>query len=141
MHVEAHALELLENTGVKPGQVVLDFGCGCGTYAIPAARIVGDRGEVYALDKDSKALDELMQKAESTGLNNLERVDTHGELGIDLADNSVAAVVGLEVPTQLLQRNAVLLQLLPPSVPSFHHHHKPLSLGRSKMRDHLVTDL
>jgi len=92
MYLEAHVLKLLESIGVKPGQVVLDFGCGSGTYAIPAARIVGGRGKVYALDKDSEVLDELMQKGESARLNNIERLDTHGESRIDLINSCVDAV-------------------------------------------------
>ena len=41
MNLEARVLQLLEDVGIEAGQVVLDFGCGSGTYAIPAARIVG----------------------------------------------------------------------------------------------------
>jgi len=76
---------------------VLDFGCGSGTYAIPAARIVGEKGIVYALDKDSKVLNKLMQRAKSTGLNNIESMHTHGELKINLADNSVDAILLFDV--------------------------------------------
>jgi len=97
MNLEERMLQLLEEVGIKAGQVVLDFGCGSGTYAIPAARIVGDKGKVYALDKDSEVLNELMQKAQSAGLNNIDRVDTHGELRIHLADGSVDVVFLFDV--------------------------------------------
>jgi len=30
----------LEDIGIKKGDVVLDFGCGAGHYAIPAAKVV-----------------------------------------------------------------------------------------------------
>ena len=96
MRLERRALELLKDLGVKQGQVVLDFGCGAGTYAIPAARIVG-KGKVYALDKNKGALDELMHKAELAGLCNLERKDTNGERGIDLPDGSVDTVLLFDV--------------------------------------------
>jgi ubiquinone/menaquinone biosynthesis C-methylase UbiE len=95
--LEAHVLELLENIGVKQGQVVLDFGCGSGTYAIPAAKIVGNQGKVYALDKDREALVDLMHQVERAGLHNVERLDTPGELRIDLPDNSVDAVLIFDV--------------------------------------------
>lgn len=97
MHQEVYALELLENLGVKRGQIVLDFGCGSGVYAIPAARIVGDEGKVYALDKDSEVLDKLMNNAERAGLKNVERVSASAELRIDLPDNSVDAVLLFDV--------------------------------------------
>lgn len=97
MNLEERMLQLLEEVGIKAGQVVLDFGCGSGIYAIPAAMIVGDKGKVYALDKDSEVLNELMQKAQSAGLNNIDRVETHGELRIHLADGSVDVVLLFDV--------------------------------------------
>ena len=97
MHLETHAFEILQKTGIKRGKTVLDFGCGSGTYTIPAAKIVGEEGKVYALDKDKKTLDELMQKAESAGLRNIKRIDTSGELKIPLKDESVDIVLLYDV--------------------------------------------
>jgi len=97
MKVESLVLKLLKRTGVKRGQKVLDFGCGPGTYAIPAAKIVGNGGTVYALDKDRSVLNELMEKAKSSGLNNISRIDTGGEPGIELADMSIDVVLLFDV--------------------------------------------
>ena len=97
MDLESRALEILERAGIEEGQIVLDFGCGSGTYTIPVAKIVGDKGKVYALDKDSEALNELTQKAESAGLKNIERIDTGGEPKVNLADNSVDVVLLFDV--------------------------------------------
>ena len=97
MNLEAGVFQLLEDVGIEAGQIVLDFGCGSGTYTVPAARIVGDKGKVYALDKDSEVLDKLTQRAQSVGLDNIERMDTHGELKIGLADGSVDVVLLFDV--------------------------------------------
>jgi ubiquinone/menaquinone biosynthesis C-methylase UbiE len=97
MNLEVGVLQLLEEVGIKAGQIVLDFGCGSGTYTVPAARIVGDKGKVYALDKDSKVLNELMQKAQSAGLRNIDRMETSGELEIGLTDESVDVVLLFDV--------------------------------------------
>ena len=97
MELESQAFEVLERLGINRGQIVLDFGCGSGTYTIPAAKIVGEQGRVYALDKDRKALDELMRKAKLAGLKNIERTDTSGELRIDLTDESVDIVLLFDV--------------------------------------------
>ena len=97
MKSEASVLQLLKDVGIKAGQVVLDFGCGSGTYTVPAARIVGDKGKVYALDKDSEVLNKLMQRTQSVGLNNIERIETSGELGIGLADGSVDVALLFDV--------------------------------------------
>ena len=85
--------EVLRSIGIKRGSVVLDFGCGSGAYTIPAARIVGEEGVVYALDKDEVALDELMRRAGSEGLENVRRIDTKGEVNLKLDDESVVVVL------------------------------------------------
>jgi ubiquinone/menaquinone biosynthesis C-methylase UbiE len=97
MEIESRAIELLERIGIRRGQAVLDFGCGYGMYTIPVAKIVGERGKVYALDKDKEALDALMQKAGSACLINIERMETSGELEIELADETVDVVLLFDV--------------------------------------------
>ena len=42
--------EKLEKAGVKEGQVIVDLGCGPGRFTTLAARIVGPKGKVCALD-------------------------------------------------------------------------------------------
>ncbi len=89
----SRALDTLRQIGIREGQAVLDFGCGYGAYTIPVAEIVAERGRVYALDSDRKALDNLMQKGESAGLKNIDRMETKGELEIALNDESVDVVL------------------------------------------------
>jgi ubiquinone/menaquinone biosynthesis C-methylase UbiE len=97
MKLETQAAEVLRAISISRGHIVLDFGCGCGTYTISAARLVGKEGKVYALDKDKRDLDKLMQKAKSEGLRNVERIDTSGERRIKLADDSVDVVLLFDV--------------------------------------------
>jgi ubiquinone/menaquinone biosynthesis C-methylase UbiE len=97
MELESRTLKMLRQIGIRRGQTVLDFGCASGTYTVPVAKIVGEQGRVYALDKDNEALDELMQKAESAGLKNIKRMETSGKLEIDLTDESVDVVVLFDV--------------------------------------------
>ena len=77
--LDGHASEVLAEIGVKEGQMVLDFGCGSGTYTIPAAKLVGKNGTVYALDVSSKALDRMEERAKQGGLRNIIRIDTTGK--------------------------------------------------------------
>jgi len=86
---ESRCREILKRAGIREGQTVLDFGCGSGNYAIPAAKIVGSKGKVYALDKDAYELRELARRAESDGLNNIETIETDGEPDSGLEDGSV----------------------------------------------------
>ena len=87
--LELKVINILQRVGIKRGHIVLDFGCGSGTYTIPVAKIVGKQGKVYALDKDKNALDNLMKKATSARLKNIRRIATSGELRIELPDESV----------------------------------------------------
>jgi len=41
---------ILAEVGIKQGYTILDYGCGSGSYTIPAARLVGESGKIYALD-------------------------------------------------------------------------------------------
>ena len=76
---------------------MLDFGCGYGMYTIPVAEIIGKEGIVYALDKDKNALDGLMRRANSAGLKNIIKMETSGELEIEIADNSIDVVLMFDV--------------------------------------------
>ena len=68
MELESSVLDMLQKIGIRKGQTILDFGCGYGMYTIPIAKIAGNQGKVYALDKDKEALDASMRKTESEGL-------------------------------------------------------------------------
>ena len=94
---EGVAEKVLRKIGVKKGQRVLDFGCGSGNHTIPAARVVGKEGRVYALDKDKEVLDGLMQKAESLGFKNITRIDTSGDAEIRLDGESVDVILLYDV--------------------------------------------
>jgi ubiquinone/menaquinone biosynthesis C-methylase UbiE len=95
--LELTLIKILQRIGIKRGQTVLDFGCGSGTYTIPAAKIVGKEGKVYALDKDKNELDNLMKKAKLGGLKNIRRIATSGELRIQLPDESVDVTLLFDV--------------------------------------------
>ena len=81
----------LKGIGMEKGQTVLDFGCGDGHYTIPAAKVVGEEGKVYAMDRE--ALRKLMGVAKSEGLENIVPVETSGDLKINLEDESVDVVL------------------------------------------------
>ena len=95
--LELTAIEILKRIGIKMGQIVLDFGCGSGTYTIPVAKIVGKKGRVYALDKDNNALDNLMRKATLGRLENVRRMATSGDVIIELPDESVDVTLLFDV--------------------------------------------
>lgn len=62
---------ILTNIGLRPGCIFMDIGCGDGFFTLPAARLVGEKGKVYALDIDYEAIRRLRDKALKEGLRNL----------------------------------------------------------------------
>ncbi len=63
--------EILAEIGLKQGFIFIDVGCNDGFFAIPAARIAGEKGKVYGIDIDRQAIDSLAEKAGKEGLKNL----------------------------------------------------------------------
>jgi ubiquinone/menaquinone biosynthesis C-methylase UbiE len=94
---ELNIIRILQRIGIRRGQTVLDFGCGSGTYTIPVAKIVGEEGKVYALDKNKDALDDLMQKADLAHLKNMEIITSSGGPKIELPQESVDVALLFDV--------------------------------------------
>jgi len=65
---------LLKAAGLKPGQKVLEVGCGPGFFTIPAAKMVRKEGFVYAVDVHPLAIERVKEKIEKEGIKNVEPV-------------------------------------------------------------------
>lgn len=71
---------------------VLEFGCGYGTFTIPASQLVC--GRVYAIDIEPKMIAITGAKSESLGIQNIELLQRDFvEEGSGVADNSVDYVM------------------------------------------------
>ena len=53
---------------IKPGQTVIDIGCGMGYFTLPMARLVGPAGRVIAVDLQDKMLQAVQRRAAKAGL-------------------------------------------------------------------------
>ena len=90
---------------VKPGDKVMDLGCGSGYFSLPLANMVGSKGHVYAVDMQADMLSQVSEK--------LTRIQVAGpvstilssgeDVGItESVDFILAAYVMHEVPNQAL---------------------------------------
>jgi len=90
-------VKFLKEIGLKCGQIVLDFGCRVGHYAIPAAKIAGNNGMVYAVDTAEHALKELHEKANAHKLTNIKIIKTSGQIKLPLESGTVDVVLFYDV--------------------------------------------
>jgi len=70
---------ILAAIGLGPDMVFIDLGCGEGYFSLPAARIVGAKGRVYALDINPESIGNLETAAEQESLGNVTAMAGEGE--------------------------------------------------------------
>ena len=79
---------------VRPGMKVLDFGCGFGHYSIGAAKLVGARGEVVAVDLQQRMLDIALKRAGKAGVADIIKPHQCFPYGIGYTGNVDFAIAG-----------------------------------------------
>ncbi len=62
---------LLEEFDLQPGQTVIDYGCGPGSYIAGASRLVGPAGRVWAVDIHELAVQAVERRIIREKLNNV----------------------------------------------------------------------
>jgi ubiquinone/menaquinone biosynthesis C-methylase UbiE len=74
----------LAKAQLRKGMSVVDYGCGPGSFTIPAAELVGEKGNVFAVDIQPLAIRAVKQKASRKGLQNVAAILARGyDTGID----------------------------------------------------------
>ena len=63
--------QILQTIGLRQGMVFVDVGCGDGFFTILAAKAVGEKGKVYAVDTDDSAIEKLKSTAKTQNLKNI----------------------------------------------------------------------
>jgi len=64
----------LNKVPLKKGMTVVDYGCGPGRYTLPAARLVGPKGKVFAVDIQPLAIKTVKGKVACESLTNIEAI-------------------------------------------------------------------
>ncbi|MGY5874542.1 MAG: class I SAM-dependent methyltransferase [Candidatus Thorarchaeota archaeon] len=101
--------ETLLKLGISEGHKVLDFGCGIGSYTIPAARLVGSTGWIYALDIHPVAVERVQKRVDKEGLKNVATILSGQETG--LSDESMDYVLLIDVFTWISDKDELLKEL------------------------------
>ena len=85
----------LLQVGVGSGMSVLDFGCGPGGFSLAAARLVGPRGRVVAVDIHPLAIRRVERAARRRGLGHLQVI--HGDAMPQVPSGSVDVTLLFDV--------------------------------------------
>jgi len=64
-------VKILMGADIVPGQNVLEIGCGTGYFTIPAARLIGDEGNLTAMDILQESVDHVTMKVQKANLKNV----------------------------------------------------------------------
>jgi len=94
---------------VQEGQTFLDFGCGTGDFSIPAAKIVGARGKVYAIDYFPRQLEIVEKRSIEEGLANIETILSASKTG--LPDECVDVIWLCDVLHEIAEKRTVLKEM------------------------------
>jgi ubiquinone/menaquinone biosynthesis C-methylase UbiE len=105
--------KFIERSSIKKGMKVLEIGCGSGALTTVVAKTVRESGKVYALDIQSKMLEQLSRKLarpEYRDIKNIELIKSSAyELPFD--DNSLDLVYLVTVLPEIPDRQKALRQI------------------------------
>lgn len=116
---------MLDDAPIRAGMRVIDIGCGPGTVSLMLSRRVGDRGHVFAVDRDPKMLEVARAQARDAGFFNV----TFVEGGFDVVlpgHGTLDAAVGRRVLMYQPDATQAVAQLAravrPGGLIAFHEH-------------------
>jgi len=98
---------LLKKARLEKGMWVVDYGCGPGSFTIPAAEMVGPEGKAFAVDIHPLALRSVKNRASRKVLENVETILIKGyDTGIK--STSIDRVLLIDTFAQIKDREALL---------------------------------
>ncbi len=97
---------ILREIGLQKGQTMLDYGCGIGMFAIPAAKIVGNDGVIHALDIHPLCIRTIEKEIRKRGIANVTTILSSRDTR--LPDESVDVVLVYDVLQMITDRGRLM---------------------------------
>ena len=118
-------VNVLNEVGIKPGDRVLDYGCGPGSYILPLWSLIGESGEIFALDLHPLAITSVEEISAKNGMENVKTIQSDCQTG--LPEQSLDVVLLYDTYHALNNPDEVLREinrvLKPEGILSFSDHH------------------
>ena len=140
-------MKTLQIADVQPSQNILEVGCGTGFFTITAAKMIGDKGSLVAMDASSGFLKVVAKKVKKADLNNVSVVQRDAlNTGLETASIDKVLLFGV-IPFPLLPLDKLLPEMhrvLKPNAtmavwlfPPLVHSWVPKAIHQSKLFDHI----
>ncbi len=101
----------LKGSDIKPGETILEVGCGTGFFTIPAARLIGEHGRLVALDALPAYVERVSGKVEDAGLSHVTVIEGDAlETGLDPACFDAVLLFGV-IPFPALPLDRLLPEM------------------------------
>lgn len=101
----------LDRFGIREGSVVVDFGCGPGSYLERASQLVGEAGKVYAVDVHPLAIAAIQRKAKQKHLDNVVPVLSTG-YPVNIESQAADVIYALDMFHHVQDTDGFLKELL-----------------------------
>jgi ubiquinone/menaquinone biosynthesis C-methylase UbiE len=109
--------KLLDQFEIRKGQTVVDYGCGPGSYIKKASQLVGDNGQVIAVDIHELAIKSVEKRISNENLTNI--TGHVAENGVcPLADRTADVIYALDMFHMVSDPGSFLQELRRISKPS-----------------------
>ncbi len=104
-------VNILRGTEILTGGTVLEVGCGTGYFTLPAARLIGDKGYIVAIDVLADSVELVSHKVHLANLKNVrvmraDALNTH----LDAESFDTVLLFGV-VPAPMLPMNKLLPEM------------------------------
>lgn len=102
---------LFQKTNLKEGEKIADLGCGSsGHFVFPAAKLVGGKGMVYAVDIRKHILESIQKRVQQENYNNIKTVWSDLEVfqGTNIETESLDSALLINTLFQSSKRSSML---------------------------------
>lgn len=101
---------VIDQLDIRDGMRVADFGCGSGHFSLVAAKKVGEKGVIFAIDILPEKLEAVQSQAKNLGIANIQvkRENLELENGSKLPDRSVDWVIIKDMLYQNKEKGKIL---------------------------------
>jgi ubiquinone/menaquinone biosynthesis C-methylase UbiE len=103
--------EVLGMYGVSSGMTLLDVGCGTGLFTVEMARMLGDNGQVHAVDVQPSMIERTRARAAGAGVTHMVQLHHGGVYDLPFADDTIDLAVLISTLGEVPDKPAALSEL------------------------------